>query len=118
MILKVNNWNQRILIGKVGKELTGFKNIRIDRATALGNPYVLYRPEDREGVCESYKHFLDHELDKQENQPLLELFEHIFDLVCDGHVVNLQCHCTPLQCHGEVIRDKLIHYLELHEVEF
>lgn len=110
------NWHQYILIGKVGKDLTGFANVRIDRATPLGNPYVMYREEQRQEVCESFKSYLEYELDKQTNQPLLDQFESIFNLVSEGKVVNLQCHCSPSSCHGEVIRDKLIEFLVEHEV--
>ena len=105
------HWEQRILLGKVGKDLTGFKNIRIDRSTPLGNPYVMYRSAQRDSVCDSFDKFLEHELKEQNNEELLEYFEMIFNLVADGHVVNLQCHCSPLRCHGESIRNWLIHFL-------
>lgn len=114
----MNNWNQRILLGKVGKHLTGFTNIRIDRATPLGNPYIMYRSEQRDEVCDGYEKFLAHELEQQENEPLLTAFEDIFNAVADGQIVNLQCHCSPERCHGESIRDQLIKYLEEHEIPF
>lgn len=102
------NWMQRILIGKVNKNLTDFVNIRIDRATPLGNPYVMHREEQRQEVCDLYATFLDDVLANESNKAILDQLQMILDHLLVGDYVNLQCWCSPDHCHGEHIRKVLI----------
>lgn len=102
------NWMQRILIGKVNKNLTGFVNIRIDRATPLGNPYVMHREEQRQEVCDLYATFLNDVLANESSEAILDQLQMILDHLLEGDYVNLQCWCSPEHCHGEHIRKVLI----------
>lgn len=93
-----------ITIGRVNKRKNNAVNIRIDRSTALGNPFVMYNQSDKERdrVCDSYELYLQ----AHANNPgsMRDLLLHIFKEVKAGNHVNLQCHCAPKRCHGDNIK--------------
>lgn len=114
--MDISDWKMRLLIGKKARSLTGFKNIPVDRSTPLGNPYVMHREEQREEVCELFKHWFKSQLKEQKNEPLLHAFEEIYYALEDGYYVNLQCHCMPSSCHAESIRNEVIAMLIKNKV--
>lgn len=68
--------------------------IRIDRATKWGNPFIMYKEEDRDHVCEQYEKWLKEQIaaGKISQQDLAALADH-----------DLYCWCAPLRCHGEIL---------------
>lgn len=112
------NWMQRILIGKVGKDITdpNFKNVRVDNQTPLGNPYVLNVQERTQEVVDLYASYLDKCINDHAPLPVVEKLEEIFELLEEGYYVNLQCFHPESPNHAEVIRKELIDALEGNEV--
>lgn len=69
-------------------------DIRIDRKTRWGNPFVMGRDGDRDEVCEKYRTWLWDQI-RNEAVTIADLAE------LDGK--KLGCHCAPLRCHGDTL---------------
>jgi hypothetical protein len=69
-------------IGRGGRGLAG----------KWGNPFRLYKEEDRDYKLKEYRYWLHH-------QPTEYLAEMVHDL--DGQI--LVCFCKPKACHGDII---------------
>lgn len=70
-------------------------DVRIDRATAWGNPYVLGRDGDRDEVIAKYKDWV---LTSEDPTPTW-IREHASEL----RDKVLGCWCAPQACHGDVL---------------
>lgn len=69
-------------------------DVRIDRKTKWGNPFVMGRDGDRDAVCEKYRRWLYDEISA--GRITLE------DLAAlKGK--RLGCHCAPQRCHGDTL---------------
>lgn len=89
-------------LNKVGVNLKGAVNVRIDRKTIFGNPVSLQGNRTRDQACDEYEwHFKK----MMKDSPLFRgQLMHFVDILRSGKDINLQCHCHPLRCHGETIR--------------
>lgn len=65
-------------------------DIRIDRQTKWGNPFIIGRDGNREAVVEKYEKYL------RSNAELMGAISELKDKV-------LGCWCYPQKCHGDVI---------------
>ena len=65
---------------------------RVDRYSEFGNPFYLDSDGDRDHVCDAFGRFL-------EDKTSL----HIKVKGLKGKVLG--CHCAPLRCHGEILKD-------------
>ena len=77
---------------------------RIDRTTILGNPYFIGKDETREQVIEKYRLLLPQQYN------LLSFVKDRIDEMLEKaktHPILLACWCSPLPCHGDVIKDFL-----------
>ena len=80
------------------KTYTGNDFIRIDRATAFGNPYRIGHNGTREQVIKLYQRYFKQRMKKDEQ---------FYQTVCSLAGCKLGCWCKPLACHGDVIADFL-----------
>jgi len=71
----------------------------IDRRSIFGNPYILYKENDRATVIKMYETYFINKI-KNESK-----FKEAVEAL-KGKILG--CWCTPLPCHGDVI----IEYLE------
>lgn len=71
-------------------------DIRIDRKTKWGNPFVMYHEGQRNSVCESYKIWINKQL-KSKSLDLKDLEK----------AKRLGCHCKPKKCHGDYLKELL-----------
>ena len=70
-------------------------DVRIDRGTRYGNPFVMGEDGDRDEVCEAFVlHYLPHKPSIKSRLKLGELSAKV-----------LICHCYPLRCHGDTLAD-------------
>ncbi len=69
-------------------------DVRIDRGTVWGNPFVIGRDGDRTEVIRKYRTYITERLKKE---PALRTAL----LALEGQ--RLGCHCAPLACHGDVL---------------
>jgi hypothetical protein len=71
-------------------------DVRVDRTSKWGNPFILKKESDRERVLQQYEHWLD------------------FAIAHGGlrlddlkHAKRFGCWCVPKKCHAEIIRRKI-----------
>ena len=99
-------------------------DIRCDRKTKWGNPFIMYYEKDRDLVCDLYKYYLD-EITKPGNVQtvfkilkiggLTEYQANKWIEITGGHLdINelktakrLGCHCFPLRCHCDYLKQLL-----------
>lgn len=76
--------------------------IRVDRSSALGNPFYMKNESMRDEVCEKYKAYFHKKVD--ERDPLImNALQEIIVALKSGTPVALACWCAPKRCHGETI---------------
>jgi uncharacterized phage-like protein YoqJ len=129
---------EKIIIGNL-KNLSpklGYFDVICDRSSALGNPYLLEREEDRELLVQAFSAWLDvnfqvYKYGDVRNarlfpslvNPNLKIapaykhsavdeivssFTNLFRMVNSGQKIRLLCHCDPKLCHTTVIKNKLL----------
>lgn len=70
-------------------------DVRIDRGTRYGNPFVMGEDGDRDEVCEAFVlHYLPHKPSIKSRLKPGELSAKV-----------LICHCYPSRCHGDALAD-------------
>jgi hypothetical protein len=78
-------------------------DVRIDRATKWGNPFLIKHESDRDWVCEQYEAYF----------PAFCKRQHI-SIVEIANAKRLGCWCKPKRCHGDYLK-KLIDELNRGE---
>ncbi|MCL1987259.1 MAG: DUF4326 domain-containing protein [Firmicutes bacterium] len=76
-------------------------NVKADRASIFGNPFVMHSEDERDEVCNLY-----HSYFKQRLKSDLDFRNGAFRLVdiCRRNgKTNLYCWCSPLKCHAETL---------------
>lgn len=109
-------------------------DIRCDRETKWGNPFILYFQKDRDKVCDLYKDYLD-AIMVPNNQEMVKkmlqlggLSEHqvsrwmektggYLDISELFEARRLFCYCSPRRCHCEylkrVIESKIVPVIDV-----
>jgi Domain of unknown function (DUF4326) len=81
--------------------------VYIGRPSPLGNPFVIGRDGDRAEIIRKYERWLIDRIFVASITPQKLAFLSLVDAYERGEALNLECHCAPLPCHGDVIK-KLI----------
>jgi hypothetical protein len=84
---------------------------RIDRSTALGNPYThlhthtlaKYQCSTREKAIENYTTYFYKEIISGNNKKAKDELDKIIETAANSPVV-LRCWCKPKSCHGDIIK--------------
>jgi len=90
----------------------GETNIRVDRASVLGNPYRLSNESERNSVCEKYKMYFKSRM--TENPLFKAEVDRLVNLYKQHGKLNLYCWCVPKRCHAETIRDYILDVIQFH----
>jgi len=77
-------------------------DVRIDRGTPLGNPFVMYGENQRQKVIDSYELYAKEEMKKEEDW--YEEYCRILDIYKKYNKLNLFCWCSPRKCHGDILK--------------
>lgn len=82
--------------------------------SVLGNPYThkslsgslaIYHVNSREEAIQRYDSYFD--LQYANNYDFRKVVDEIYEKYKNGEDVYLECYCKPLDCHGDVIANKL-----------
>lgn len=73
----------------------------IGRPSVLGNPFRL-GPYTRDAAIDQYDVWLLRRL-AADDAAIIAEFERL-GAIANRQTLELQCHCAPLQCHGDVIK--------------
>lgn len=84
------------------KILTEPWEVRVDRSSVLGNPYILKTERYRDIVCENYKFWLTKEI-KNGNMNIINELNRLLNIYVEYGKLHLYCHCFPKRCHGEIV---------------
>lgn len=78
---------------------------KVDRSTPLGNPYPITKRKTRQDVIDEYRAYLFSIISGELNiYGVLEYYNEIKTKAKEGDV-TLYCHCWPLPCHADVIKE-------------
>jgi hypothetical protein len=100
-----------ITIGRVNKPHPDCMNVRVDRQSVLGNPYILSATTSRDEVCDLYHSYLMSQA-VTGNPLVCKALNEIYQYVVGGIDVQLNCHCAPLRCHAESIKTLVVNMVE------
>lgn len=99
-------------------------NFYIGRGSVLGNPYThitekktkaIYQAKDRDDAIDKYSHYYD--LMYGSNLAFTKAIDTIYEVYKTGEDVYLECYCSPLRCHGDIIKEKLERRLLKEKIE-
>ena len=85
-------------------EKLGYKVIRIDRKTPVGNPFYMATEAQRNKVCDEYKAYFDKKVAEKSDVDFMNYLRNIWR-VAQTNKVALACWCAPKRCHGETIKN-------------
>jgi len=77
--------------------------VRIDRQSIFGNPFVMNTEDDRDGVCEQYDSYI------LGNKKLMTAITELANRALWYGKLELFCWCAPDRCHGDTIK-RIIEY--------
>lgn len=89
-------------------------NYPIFRPSILGNPYThittkktkaIYHVSSREEAIRNYSHYYD--IMYRSNLKFKAVVDEIYEKYKAGEEIWLECYCSPLPCHGDIIKEKL-----------
>ena len=76
-------------------------DVRVDRASILGNPFAMKGEETRDEVCDKYEHYFYESIG--DDDFILEL-DNLIDIYKHYGKIRLFCWCVPKRCHAETIK--------------
>ena len=77
--------------------------VRIDRASVLGNPFRMYDESQRDLVCDKYKDYFYNQI--KTNKAFVEELLRLYNIAVKYGKLELYCWCAPKRCHGETIKE-------------
>ena len=81
-------------------------DVRVDRKSVLGNPFVMKNECQRDEVCEKYKVHFDKMV--ATNAAFQKVLSLLVETYKEYNQLNLFCWCTPKRCHAETIREYVL----------
>lgn len=77
--------------------------IRVDRASILGNPYHMSHESQRDTVCEQYEAYF-YENMQYSNTAFYNEIMRLHEILQQYGKLELFCWCAPKRCHAETIK--------------
>lgn len=85
---------------------------KIDRTTALGNPFFMANEEQRDQVCDDYEVWFYKKLNDNMRSGFKAEIQLMKAALKFGNNICLVCWCSPKRCHGDTIKQYLEDWLE------
>lgn len=80
--------------------------VRVDRASVLGNPFVMNNESERNLVCDKYEEYFKEQCNT--NREFFDEIARIYHIYHNYGKLELFCWCAPKRCHAETIRNFLL----------
>ncbi len=80
--------------------------VRVDRKSPLGNPFIMEDESQRDTVCNLYEKYLLRQV-KHNLRLFCDELDRVLELA-NTQDIRLMCWCTPKRCHSETIRDWIL----------
>lgn len=78
-------------------------DVRVDRASIVGNPYFMKDESMRDEVCDKYEKYFMHNI--VNNKDFREFVLNLVSIYEKYGKLNLYCWCAPKRCHAETIKN-------------
>lgn len=88
----------------------GVPIIRVDRTSAIGNPFKMNSENERDKVCDEYEAYFNKKVTEKTDITFMNELRTIYKLAKEGDVY-LACWCAPKRCHAETIKKFIEKYL-------
>ena len=85
--------------------------VRVDRASVLGNPFRMVSEDQRDAVCEQYEQYFENIVRTKSNEEFMNELRRLYKLAKQYGKLTLFCWCAPKRCHAETIKKFLEQYL-------
>lgn len=86
-------------------------DIYVGRGSPLGNPFIIGTHGTREEVIDKYKVHLA-KATKLYQADVCNALNNIMSRHLKGEPVRLVCYCKPQACHGDVIKDMILKFID------
>ena len=80
--------------------------IRVDRASILGNPYHMVDESQRDTVCNQYEKYFNENM-KHPDTAFYNEVQRLYNIMKEYGKLELYCWCAPKRCHAETIKQYL-----------
>jgi hypothetical protein len=77
-------------------------DVRVDRASVLGNPFHMRDESQRDAVCDAYAQWIAEQIPS--NRVVCSELNRLIRIHKEYGQLNLYCWCSPKRCHAETIR--------------
>ncbi len=78
-------------------------DIKVDRTSPLGNPFIMHTESERDSVCNQYEKWLSDMIASKNNIVCSEM-NRLYKIYKQFNRLNLYCWCAPKRCHAETIK--------------
>ena len=78
--------------------------VRVDRASILGNPYYMNAESQRNYVCHQYEEYFNKNMNYPESAFYKEVMR-LYEIMQKYGTLELYCWCSPKRCHAETIKN-------------
>lgn len=102
--------NKIITIKNLRKEQPFYEfQVRVDRTSPLGNPFVMHEESERDQVCDQYEKYFNEQI-KDKNSAFVQELRRLYKILKKHNKLQLYCWCAPKRCHAETIKKFLLSY--------
>lgn len=84
--------------------------VRVDRASILGNPFYMHSENERDLVCDKYKTYFEKQLTC--NTKFVAELNRLLETYKQFGKLELLCWCYPKRCHAETIKAWLLNKIK------
>ena len=85
--------------------------VRVDRASVLGNTFRMVSEDQRDAVCDQYEEYFNNIVRTKSNEEFMNELRRLYKLAKHYGKLTLFCWCAPKRCHAETIKKFLEQYL-------
>ena len=78
-------------------------DIKVDRSSILGNPFVMRSEIERDSVCDKYELYFESKI-KNKSERFLNEILNLINIYKKYNKLRLFCWCSPKRCHAETIK--------------
>ena len=78
-------------------------DVKVDRSSILGNPFVMRSEIERDSVCDKYELHFKSKI-KNKSERFLNEILNLINIYKKYNKLRLFCWCSPKRCHAETIK--------------
>jgi hypothetical protein len=79
-------------------------DVRVDRSSPLGNPFLMKTEAQRDPVCDQYNEWFRKMVIGKQNPAAVKEMDYLISILKEHGRLRLFCWCAPKRCHAEIIK--------------